>query len=299
MANPIMNTLTAYVEQKRLPLIAQAVLKGKSASLFNLQTGIKTEAALNLLSTDVKFGDGLTCGWDEAGTQSLSQRILKTGNVKINMSYCDREMLKYWTQYGIRVAAGEEVLPFEEEFISNVIKGVQAGIEKMLWQGDTTSVDANLKPVDGLLKIAKNDSLVNKVTITGTSAYDDVMAVYNAIPEKVLEGAVVFVGADMFRKFVQELVAKNYYHYDGKPVDGEIMIPGTNNKVIAVNGLNGTEKIFAARPQDVYFGTDMEGDEEAFDFWYSKDNQEFRLAIKFNAGAQYSFSDQVVLGSKA
>ena len=143
MANPIMNTLTAYVEQKRLPLIAQAVLKGKSASLFNLQTGVKTEAALNLLSTDVKFGDGLTCGWDEAGTQSLSQRILKTGNVKINMSYCDREMLKYWTQYGIRVAAGEEVLPFEEEFISNVIKGVQAGIEKMLWQGDTTSSDVN------------------------------------------------------------------------------------------------------------------------------------------------------------
>ena len=144
-----------------------------------------------------------------------------------------------------------------------------------------------------------NDTLVNKVTITGTSAYDDVMAVYNRIPEKVLEGAVVFVGADMFRKFVQELVAKNYYHYDGKPVDGEIMIPGTNNKVIAVNGLNGTEKIFAARPQDIYFGTDMEGDEEAFDFWYSKDNQEFRLAIKFNAGAQYSFSDQVVLGFKA
>ena len=95
MANPIMNTLTAYVEQKRLPLIAQAVLKGKSASLFNLQTGIKTSAALNLLATDVKFGDGLSCGWAETGTQSLTQRVLNTGNVKINMAYCDRTMLKY------------------------------------------------------------------------------------------------------------------------------------------------------------------------------------------------------------
>ena len=41
MANPIMNTLTAYVEQKRLPLIAQAVLKGKSASLFIFRLVLK------------------------------------------------------------------------------------------------------------------------------------------------------------------------------------------------------------------------------------------------------------------
>lgn len=95
MANPIMSSLTAYVEERRLPLIKEAVLKAKSAGLFNLQTDIKTSAALNLLSTAVEFGDGLTCGWDEAGTNTLSQRILETGNIKINMSFCDKDMLKY------------------------------------------------------------------------------------------------------------------------------------------------------------------------------------------------------------
>ena len=60
MANsPVMATLPAYVEQRRLPLIKEAVLKAKSASLFNLQSDIKTDAALNLLTTDVQFGDGL------------------------------------------------------------------------------------------------------------------------------------------------------------------------------------------------------------------------------------------------
>lgn len=95
MANPVFNGLTAYVQEQRLPLIKEAVLKAKSASLFNLQTDIKTSAALNLLTTDVQFGDGLACGWDEAGTQTLSQRILETGNVKVNMAFCDKEMLKY------------------------------------------------------------------------------------------------------------------------------------------------------------------------------------------------------------
>ena len=35
---------------------------------------------------------------------------------------------------------------------------------------------------------------------------------------------------------------------------------------------------------------------ETFDLWYSKDNQEFRLAVKFNAGVQVAFPDEVVLG---
>lgn len=301
MANsPVMATLPAYVEQRRLPLIKEAVLKAKSASLFNLQSDIKTDAALNLLTTDVQFGDGLTCGWNEAGTQTLSQRILKTGNIKINMAYCDKAMLKYWTQYQIRVAAGQKTLPFEEDFVSAVVENVKEAVEIAIWQGDTTSATNNLKYFDGLLKILKNDAGTVDVVITGASTYDDIMAVYNAIPEKVLEGASILVGADTFRKFVNELVAKNYYHYSGENLNGEIYLPGSQVKVIAVNGLNGTDKIVAGQlDKNFFYGVDMVNDEEKFELWYSQDFREFRLAIEFNAGVQVAFPDEVVLGAKA
>lgn len=301
MANsPVMATLPAYVEQRRLPLIKEAVLKAKSASLFNLQSDIKTDAALNLLTTDVQFGDGLTCGWDEAGTQTLSQRILKTGNIKINMAYCDKAMLKYWTQYQIRVAAGQKTLPFEEDFVSAVVENVKEAVEIAIWQGDTTSETNNLKYFDGLLKILGADAGTVDVVITGASAYDDIMAVYNAIPEKVLEGASILVGADTFRKFVNELVAKNYYHYSGENLNGEIYLPGSQVKVIAVNGLNGTDKIVAGQlDKNFFYGVDMVNDEEKFEMWYSQDFREFRLAIEFNAGVQVAFPDEVVLGAKA
>lgn len=300
MANPVMTSLTSYVEQRRLPLIKEAVLKAKSASLFNLQTDIKTSAALNLLSTAIQFGDGLTCGWDEAGTQTLSQRILTTGNIKINMAYCDKEMLKYWTQYQVRVAAGQKTLPFEEDFVNAVVENVKAAIETAIWQGDTTSQTNNLKYFDGLLKILKDAAGTVDVTITGTSAYDDIMAVYNAIPEKVLDGASILVGSDTFRKFIQELVAKNYYHYSGENLNGEIMLPGSQVKVIAVNGLNGTDKIVAGQlDKNFFYGCDMMNDEEKFELWYSQDFREFRLAIEFNAGVQVAFPDEVVLGAKA
>ena len=296
MPNPIMTSLPAYVEERRLPLIKEAVLGAKSASMFTLQTDVKTDAVVNLLSTDVQFGDGLTCGWDESGSQTLSQRTIKTGPFKVNMSYCDKAMLKYWTQYEVRVAAGQKTLPFEEEFVEAVIKDVKSKVEKAIWQGDTTSGDANLKIFDGLLKIAKADANINKVTVdVAAGPYDAIKAVYLAIPEEVLDGAVIFVGADVYRKFTNELMEKNLFHYDGQGVDEEIYFPGTNVKVVAVNGLNGTNYIFAARPQDLFFGCDMVNDEEKFEFWYSQDNREFRLAIEANAGVQYAFSDQVVL----
>lgn len=300
MANsPVMTSLTAYVEQRRLPLIKEAVLKAKSASLFNLQTDIKTSAALNLLSTAIQFGDGLACGWNEAGTQTLSQRILATGNIKINMAYCDKEMLKYWTQYQVRVAAGQKTLPFEEDFVNAVVENVKAAIETAIWQGDTASETNNLKYFDGLLKILKNAEGTVDVVITGASAYDNIMTVYNAIPEKVLDGASILVGSDTFRKFIQELVAKNYYHYSGENLNGEIMLPGSQVKVIAVNGLNGTDKIVAGQlDKNFFYGCDMMNDEEKFELWYSQDFREFRLAIEFNAGVQVAFPDEVVLGAK-
>lgn len=44
------SSLTQYVDEQRLPLIRKAVLAPKSADLFNLQTGVKSKAALNILT---------------------------------------------------------------------------------------------------------------------------------------------------------------------------------------------------------------------------------------------------------
>lgn len=57
--------------------------------------------------------------------------------------------------------------------------------------------------------------------------------------------------------------------------------------------------MLAADPENLFYGVDMADDAETFDIWYSKDNQEFRVAIKFNAGAQVAFPDQIVLSEAA
>ena len=294
--NPVFDGLLAYVEQKRLPLLANAVIKSGSKNLFNLQTGVKTSAALNLLDTDVEFGDGSSCGWDEAGEQTLSQRVISTGQIKINMEYCDKDMLKYWTQYQVRVAAGQKTLPFEEDFINGVVKDVQAKLETAIFQGDTDDSDPNLNKFDGLIKILGDESDVITFT-TGASVKASVDAAYMAIPEAVLDGASILIGADDFREYVQALVAANLYHYNPEaPVDS-VVIPGTNVVVRKANGLNGTHKLIAGQlDKNFFYGCDMIDDAEIFDFWYSKDDRVFKLAIEFNAGVQVAFPAEVVMG---
>lgn len=288
------SALTAYVEEQRLPLIRKTVFAAPSTKYFNLQTGIKHSAALNILNTEVAFGDGATCGWNEAGTSAFSQRTLEVGNYKVNMSFCDKAMLKYWNGYEVRVAAGQKQLPFEEDFVAGIIDGVRVKLENMIWKG----VKATDK-MDGLLTILKAEGSVIKPTITPSATiYEKTIDAYKAIPASKLESASIFMGVDNFRDLVLELTAKNLYHYSPE-VDSalEIVLPGTNTKVRGVAGLNGEKAIVAADGENIYFGVDMEGDEERFDLWYSQDNQEFRLAINFNAGVQVAFPDEVVLAT--
>lgn len=290
-------TLTSYVDEQKLPLIRKSVLEPRSAKLFNLQTGVKSKAALNILTTSVIFGDGGACGWNEAGTSTFSQREITVGQVKVNMSFCDRTLLDYWNGYLVKVAAGREELPFEEDFTADIIAHVNAGVEKAIWQGDTESDDTNLKVFDGLLKILNGEAGTIKVAATANAnVAQEVYDAYTHIPVEILNKASILVGEDTFRSYIGELSSANLYHYDPK-VDEEmsIIIPGTSTRIYGVPGLNGTKKIVAGNLEDFYYGCDLNDDQEQFDLWYSKDNQEFRLAIKFNSGVQVAFPDQVVL----
>lgn len=290
-----LNSLPTYVEERRLPLIKEAVLKSKTASLITPQTDVKWKSALNLISVTPTLQDGSSCGWSDAGTAELSQRIITAPSIKINQAFCHRDFLKYWTGYEVSVGA-EGNMPFEEYFTSLIVDEVKALNEKLIWQGDTASANANLNKTDGFLKLMNADDTVITAT-TGSTAYESIKNVYMAIPEKVLDKAVIFVGADTFRSFVADMVDKNLYHYSADNVDGEYMFPATNTKVISVNGLNGTKKIVASRPENLFIGVDMMEDAEKFEMWYSKDSDEYRLSIHYNLGVQYAFADEIVVGS--
>ena len=123
-------------------------------------------------------------------------------------------------------------------------------------------------------------------------------SLYTTIPVEILDKSdlVCFVGWDVFRTLCNEITSGKYFNYtsDSAAANGEMMFPGTNLKVVAVNGLNSTNKIYCSVLSNMYYGTDLEGEEEDFSIEYAKEAREVRFHTEFKVGANVAFLDQVV-----
>lgn len=306
MANSLdVAAITGYVEERRLPILRKMVLSPKSTKLFTLQTGVKKNSKINLLDTTVVFGDGGNCGFNASGTSAFTQRQISAGDINVQFDWCDKKLLGTWGEYEVKVAANKinSDVPFAEYLLAGVSEKVGKELEKAIWQGDTTSETENLNKFDGLLKIidAASASVASYTTAAASATvYDRTMAVYNAIPDDVLEESVIYMSYSNFRALAAALTDKNLFHYEHE-VNGdmEMYVPNTNTKIIGVPGLVGKDYIIAMPPQHTFYGVDMEGDFEDAKLWYSQDNQSYRLNIDFVAGVQIAFPSEVVVNKKA
>ena len=288
------SALPSYVEQRRLPLLAAAILKGKTVEVINRQSGVKGKAALNIVNVDATFQDGAACGFNDGGDDEWSQRVIETALLKVEKEWCWKDLIGYWNEYEYRVISGDKSLAFEEFFLNEVAKKIAAGIETIMWQGNVSPAIVGLL---GQFTAASQTIAAS----TGTTDLENIQEVYQAIPEAVVDRAAIFVDAGVFRGAVANLVAANLYHYNPEaPVD-EFVLPGTNCRVIKVNGLNSaTEQgksklIVGADPMNLVYGYDIEDSDKAFDVWYSRDNDTIRLRATFNVGTQIAFPTEVVI----
>lgn len=303
--NFIVTSLPEYVQNNMEVLVNKFGLLGNGTrQRISIQTGVKGKAALNYLAMDVVLQDGAECAFTPEGTAELTQREIETAIIKVDMEFCPRNLRGKYAEYLIRINAVEEgnKLPFEEYIMDYIIDLINDRIEKMMWQGDTAKTgDNTLKWIDGFLKLAGAEEGVIDVAITsGKTAYEAILDVYMAMPEGILDMTPeIYVSPAVFRKFVQEMVAKNWYQITiGAPQDA-FVLPGTDVKVVKTKGLAGTQNIVGTFPKNLFYGTDMEGDEEAIDLWYSKDDRVFKLEALWNSGVQIAYPDMVVLGTIA
>ena len=294
------NAITGYVEQKRLPIIRTAVIGAKSIKYMNPNVDVKGKAVLNILNPEAKFNDGSDCGWEDTTEGTFTQRTIETGQIAVNMSLCDKALAKTWMGYEVKaglVGEGEKA-PFEEDLINGIVENVQGNLEKAIWQGDKASLDVNLNKFDGFGKITASGTVTVTYT-TSDKATKIIGDVYAALPAEVFSkgDVIIYVSDSLYRKYVQELIEANLYHFVEDAKTDYIILPGDSRvKVLGTAGLDGTTDgaVYASYAENFNFGTDLVGDTANVDAWYSKDNREFRFAMDFNFGVQVAFPGLVV-----
>jgi hypothetical protein len=134
-------------------------------------------------------------------------------------------------------------------------------------------------------------------SIDATNAFDIFYEAFTNTPSNIAEGEdfICFTGRENFNFLLKNLVDLNLYHFNVNEIGtlNEILLPGTNMRVVRVNGLNGTTKIYTGRASHFFFGTDLTSDFESYDMWYSFDDDVIYLRSKFRAGVQVPFLNQV------
>ena len=280
------SALGTYVQENKDIILKDIVFGGEYGNTIPLMTkqlGIKTTEKIHPSTLEAVLQDvSGECGFNPQGDLNISERSITTSQKKVNMEFCLEKLLGKFAEYKVRVGANEDALPFEAEIIDGLVKSINKQVEKGVWTDLITNTDAQLT-----------------VASTGT-AYERVMAVYMALPEAVLEDAVIFVSPATFREYVNDLVNKNFYHYN--PADGdleEIFIPGSGVKVRKAKGLaeQTDDVIFGTSPKNMIYGTDFMDNKEEIKAWFSDDNDTYRIKVRFNYGANVAFPDLVV-GSK-
>jgi hypothetical protein len=305
--------LTNYVRENELQLATSLVFKPKTAQLIeaagNVQVGVKSADKINIMETDAVFQAGGSCGFSSSGTTAFTQRTLTVGKVKVNESICPRTFEAKYTQKALRAGSTYDYMPFAEEFTAKKIAKIGEALETAIWQGDTASGTANLARFDGLIKLtAPSGVLVTGVVngnpsgitvatgITTANVIGIVDGIYQLIPTSIIDNGdvVIFCGMDTFRKYTVALKNLNLFNYAAEAVDFEIIIAGTNVKLVAVNGLNGTNKLWASRLSNLYIGVDLLNEEDRFELFYAKEADEMRFVAEFKYSVNYAFPTEVV-----
>ena len=306
-------TLAAYTKENEGLLVASSVLGSKTASLIkeqgNVMVGVKSAETINIMDTDAIFQDGSSCGFNASGLTSFTQRTVTVGKIKVNEALCLKDLEAKYLQKALPAGSSYDSMIYSEEYSKRKTEKISSQLEKALWQGNTGSVDVNLNKFTGLLSLitSAGASVVNansvpfhgsvETAITDAnvvSIFDDI---YKAIPAQVVDkdDMVIFCGMDTFRTYTVKLKTSNLFHYKyDEAANGQFFLPGTNVRVIAVQGLNGTNDIVACRISNLYIGTDLLNEEERFEIFYAKEADQVRFVSEFKMGVNFAFPDEIV-----
>lgn len=306
--------LAAYTKANERELLTKSLFSAKSISLASKMPGVKSSEQVNIMDTDAVFQAGTSCGFSASGTTTFSNRTLTVAPIRVHEALCPKTLETKYLQLVLPSGSNPKSIPFEQQYTDLKAGLIAQNLETAFWQGDTTSGNNALAQFDGLIKIitavsgsaiAANSSAYMSgapYSATGGITTSNVIAilqgVFRAIPAALVDKSdtTIFVGIDTFRTYQLALTNANLFHYntDASSSNFEITMPGTNIKVVGVNGLNGTNRIYALRTSNMFFGCDVLGEESKFEMFWAQEAMEVRYVCEFKAGVQIAFPSEIV-----
>jgi hypothetical protein len=288
------NLTTTYAGREAAGYIRAAFLSNESLSALTVKENIEYKQVVRRLVDNVTFANA-TCDFTPTGTVNLTERILTLEKFQVQRELCKNTFLSDWESSSEQ--NNELHASLTDALIANVMAGVAARNEVLIWQG----VNANAGEYAGFETLFLADAAVLDVAdaeaITSANVIEEMNRLVLRLPVRVrraTEKPVIAVSsnvAEAFRTAILGLGGGSYL-YQGETVkmtwQGQydiIECPGMSDDTMAMY-----------QKSNLWFGTnllDQWNTVAVLDMYQYDLSNNVRFSCSFFAGVQYGFGDEI------
>jgi hypothetical protein len=286
--------------------IAAALNATKSLEYLSVLENIKYKRNITNVSSSGLVVDA-SCGFDEAGTLTLAERVLQPEALQINLDLCSVSLLADWQAAKMKAGQhnnglADDFAAFVMSYLSDVISD---HVETKIWQGANTGsgeftgfMHAGNGHFENDATIVEADNSGGAATAFTAANIDENLGLITAsIPSAVWgkEDLYIYMSTASYRLYIENMAAAGYANLYSMT---DTFVPMYNGIKIAVCPGMPDNKMAAGQKSNLFFGTDLISDHgpalKILDMSEIDGSSNIRCVAKFSGGTQHAQGGDIV-----
>jgi len=283
--------------------IAAALKSATSLEYLNVLENVKFKRNITTVAGASLVGNA-SCDFNDAGTLTLTERILNPKELQINVDLCKKDLLADWQAAQMRAGAHNRDMSGDfTAFVMSYLSGTIAdAVESSIWSGDEDAAGQ----FEGFLTATSGyfatDGTVG--TDAASGAYDASNVIANlqglvaAVPSTIYtkEDLYIYMNAKTYRFYISAISALSAFPFNHM---GQYSPEFEGVKIAVCQGLP-DNKMVAAQKSNLFFGTDLISDHSEIRMLDMSDldgSDNIRVVAKFTGGVQHGIGADIVYQS--
>lgn len=280
--------------------IAAAMKESKSLNELTIMDNVKYKAIVKSL-VGADFVQDESCDFTPTGSLTLSEKVITPKALKLNLQLCKQDLLSAWESNQMGAGANNRNTPEFHAFVmSYLADAIAESTENNIWSGADAQggeFEGFLTATTGAFATDGNVVAVTKVgaSIDASNIVDNLSAIADAIPSTVLgkEDLCIFINQKHYRNYIHKMSELGYIDRFNMSADYTPVFEGI--KLCVVDGMP-NDKLVAARRSNLFFGTDLVGDQSELRMLDMADidgSDNIRVICKYTAGTQIGIGSEI------
>jgi|13_taG_2_1085334.scaffolds.fasta_scaffold11145_2 hypothetical protein len=283
--------------------IAAALKSATSLEYLNVLENVKFKRNITKVAGASLVADA-TCDFNDAGTLTLTERILNPKELQINVDLCKKDLLEDWQAAQMRAGAHNRDMSGDfTAFVMSYLSGTIAdAVETSIWSGAELSAGQ----FEGFLTASTgyfaNDTLGGEIdnaggagtAFTADNIITNLQALVAGVPAQVYtkDDLYIYMNAKSYRFYISAISALSAFPFNHM---GQYSPEFEGVKIAVCQGMPDNQMV-AAQKSNLFFGTDLISDHSEIKMLDLSDitgSDVVRVVAKFTGGVQHGIGADI------